>query len=171
MSGEAPRRDTENWANKSLRTPWKILQELQKRRPAMMLGELLDKRERAPKQLSKATRLRGPNSAPVRDSEAARPEGLLVSSAGHRAGSEFLFGSGEDFKRGTRACARIGRYSALPGTNSATLAAGLLIDPSGEEGLSRGYTVIPGSLEKRHPSCRSCATQSSGSWTTRWRAS
>ena len=53
MSGEAPRRDTENWANKSLRTPWKILQELQKRRPAMMLGELLDKRERAPKQCLK----------------------------------------------------------------------------------------------------------------------
>src|SRR5215831_3883986 len=29
---------------------WKILQEIQKRRPAMMLHELLDKRERAPKQ-------------------------------------------------------------------------------------------------------------------------
>ena len=29
---------------------WKILQEIQKRRPAMMLDELLDKRERAPKQ-------------------------------------------------------------------------------------------------------------------------
>ena len=29
---------------------WKILQEIQKRRPAMMLSELLDKRERAPKQ-------------------------------------------------------------------------------------------------------------------------
>jgi hypothetical protein len=29
---------------------WKILQEIQKRRPAMMLVELLDKRERAPKQ-------------------------------------------------------------------------------------------------------------------------
>jgi len=28
---------------------WKILQEIQKRRPAMMLDELLDKRERAPK--------------------------------------------------------------------------------------------------------------------------
>ena len=27
---------------------WKILQEIQKRRPAMMLDELLDKRERAP---------------------------------------------------------------------------------------------------------------------------
>ena len=29
---------------------WQILQEIQKRRPAMMLDELLDKRERAPKQ-------------------------------------------------------------------------------------------------------------------------
>jgi hypothetical protein len=29
---------------------WKILQEIQKRRPAMMLDELLDKRERATKQ-------------------------------------------------------------------------------------------------------------------------
>jgi len=29
---------------------WKILQKIQKRRPAMMLSELLDKRERAPKQ-------------------------------------------------------------------------------------------------------------------------
>ena len=29
---------------------WKILQEIQKRRPAIMLEELLDKRERAPKQ-------------------------------------------------------------------------------------------------------------------------
>jgi hypothetical protein len=29
---------------------WKILQEIQKRRPAMMLDELLDKREHAPKQ-------------------------------------------------------------------------------------------------------------------------
>ena len=29
---------------------WEILQEIQKRRPAMMLDELLDKRERAPKQ-------------------------------------------------------------------------------------------------------------------------
>jgi hypothetical protein len=29
---------------------WKILQEIQKRRPAMMLDELLDKRERAPQQ-------------------------------------------------------------------------------------------------------------------------
>ena len=29
---------------------WKILQEIQKRRPAMMLDELLDNRERAPKQ-------------------------------------------------------------------------------------------------------------------------
>ena len=29
---------------------WEILQEIQKRRPAMMLGELLDRRERAPKQ-------------------------------------------------------------------------------------------------------------------------
>ena len=29
---------------------WKILQAIQKRRPAMMLHELLDKRERAPKQ-------------------------------------------------------------------------------------------------------------------------
>ena len=29
---------------------WKTLQEFQKRRPAMMLDELLDKRERAPKQ-------------------------------------------------------------------------------------------------------------------------
>jgi hypothetical protein len=29
---------------------WKILQEIQKRRPAMMLDELLDKQERAPKQ-------------------------------------------------------------------------------------------------------------------------
>jgi hypothetical protein len=29
---------------------WKTLQEIQKRRPAMMLHELLDKRERAPKQ-------------------------------------------------------------------------------------------------------------------------
>jgi hypothetical protein len=29
---------------------WEILQEIQKRRPAMMLKELLDKRERAPKQ-------------------------------------------------------------------------------------------------------------------------
>jgi hypothetical protein len=38
-----------NWSNKSLRTH-KILQEIQKRRPAMMLDELLDKRERAPKQ-------------------------------------------------------------------------------------------------------------------------
>ena len=28
---------------------WKILQEIQKRRPAMMLDELLDTRERAPK--------------------------------------------------------------------------------------------------------------------------
>jgi hypothetical protein len=28
---------------------WKILREIQKRRPAMMLDELLDKRERAPK--------------------------------------------------------------------------------------------------------------------------
>ncbi len=28
---------------------WEILQEIQKRRPAMMLGELLDKWERAPK--------------------------------------------------------------------------------------------------------------------------
>jgi hypothetical protein len=28
---------------------WKILQEIQKRRPAMMLDELLGKRERAPK--------------------------------------------------------------------------------------------------------------------------
>ena len=28
---------------------WKILQEIQKRRPAMMLDELLDKRERPPK--------------------------------------------------------------------------------------------------------------------------
>ena len=28
---------------------WKILQKIQKRRPAMMLSELLDKRERAPK--------------------------------------------------------------------------------------------------------------------------
>jgi len=28
---------------------WKILQEIQKRRPAMMLGELLDNREHAPK--------------------------------------------------------------------------------------------------------------------------
>ena len=28
---------------------WKILQEIQKRRPAMMLDELLDKRGRAPK--------------------------------------------------------------------------------------------------------------------------
>ena len=29
---------------------WKILQEIQKRRPAMMLDELLDKREHRPKQ-------------------------------------------------------------------------------------------------------------------------
>jgi hypothetical protein len=29
---------------------WQILQEIQKRRPEMMLDELLDKRERAPKQ-------------------------------------------------------------------------------------------------------------------------
>ena len=29
---------------------WNILQEIQKRHPAMMLDELLDKRERAPKQ-------------------------------------------------------------------------------------------------------------------------
>jgi hypothetical protein len=29
---------------------WKILQDIQKRRPAMMLDELLGKRERAPKQ-------------------------------------------------------------------------------------------------------------------------
>jgi hypothetical protein len=29
---------------------WEILQELQKRRPAMMLNELLDKRERVPEQ-------------------------------------------------------------------------------------------------------------------------
>ena len=29
---------------------WEILQEIQKRRPAMMLEELLDKRERAPTQ-------------------------------------------------------------------------------------------------------------------------
>ena len=28
---------------------WEVLQEIQKRRPAMMLDELLDKRERAPK--------------------------------------------------------------------------------------------------------------------------
>ena len=28
---------------------WKILREIQKRRPAMMLDELLDKRERPPK--------------------------------------------------------------------------------------------------------------------------
>jgi hypothetical protein len=29
---------------------WEILQEIQKRRPAMMLNELLDKRERVPEQ-------------------------------------------------------------------------------------------------------------------------
>ena len=33
---------------------WKILQEIQKRCPAMMLDELLDKRGRASKQLSNA---------------------------------------------------------------------------------------------------------------------
>jgi len=38
---------------------WKILQEIQKRRPAMMLNELLDKRERAPKQLPNPTGLEG----------------------------------------------------------------------------------------------------------------
>ena len=35
---------------KQIPDTWKILQEIQKRRPAMMLDELLDKRERAPKQ-------------------------------------------------------------------------------------------------------------------------
>ena len=36
---------------------WEILQEIQKRRPAMMLDELLDKRERAPKQQSRQPEL------------------------------------------------------------------------------------------------------------------
>jgi hypothetical protein len=38
---------------------WKVLQENHKRRPAMMLNELLDKRERAPKQLPNPTGLEG----------------------------------------------------------------------------------------------------------------
>jgi hypothetical protein len=43
---------------------WEVLQEIQKRRPAMMLDELLNKRERAPKppQSREPRLLAGPES-------------------------------------------------------------------------------------------------------------
>ena len=82
---------------------WKILQEIQKRRPAMMLHELLDKRERAPKQPrnAQARKDRGLTGG-VDDPQPDRHAGKIAIR------SEFL---------GSLSAFQLGRLAATPDHN------------------------------------------------------
>ena len=95
------------------------------------------------------------------------PRAICVGCARRRRGAISISSSRRSW-RGTRACARTGRCRAPPAMNSPRWCSGFLVDPAGEEALTRIYREFTGDTA---PSRRSCASRSCASWNTRWLAS